>query len=65
MQYRTEGEAAIKDLNSLAAELGYTDRLNQEHFLHFLKNNPGCVEMIHDWIADQYANRMEEENDLD
>jgi hypothetical protein len=47
-----EGENGIKKLNTICSDLGY----EEERFLYgsplelFLADNPGCAEVILDWI---------------
>jgi hypothetical protein len=62
MLYHIEGEAAIRDLNCLSEELGYSSEMGQAAILNFLKHNPDCVQLIHNWIAEQYSDQLNEEN---
>lgn len=52
----TEGERAIKNLNTLCNSIGYRTEGFKfgSSFEMFLQNNPGCVEAIHNWMAENF-----------
>lgn len=64
---RTEGEAGVSNLESLAKALGYT----QNGFRHgdpislFLADNPGAIEAIHYWIRSTALNEWSEALELE
>lgn len=49
----TEGEKAIKNLNTLCSSIGYRSEGFKfgSSFEMFLQDNSGCVDVIHDWMA--------------
>ena len=48
---RTEGSRGVDNLHKLAKMLGY-DTPFRDAFEEFLSDNSGCIEAIHQWIAD-------------
>lgn len=72
-ELKTEGEQGSEDLCKLAELLGYKGYPNQlacsngayvSSLLHFFEDNPGCVEAIHDWVRNTFADDIES-NDAD
>jgi hypothetical protein len=58
-----EGSEGIHDLCRLARELGYKDPLYQLQISHdacvgdlleFLRDNPGAIEALYDWVHHNY-----------
>ncbi len=67
---RNEGTTGVKNLCRIVHAMGYKDRqyFGQFHqagsygdLITFLEDNPGCVEAIKDWIAEQDAMEWAEE----
>lgn len=71
--FRTDGSRAIEDLARLAELMGYKQsgqfainqmQLNNGHYvssiLNFFEDNSGAIEAIHEWIREQYATEIEE-----
>lgn len=56
--FRFEGEIGVKNLNKIAHALGYKEDglLYGSSFESFLQDNPGCVELIFNWIREQARN---------
>jgi hypothetical protein len=52
--YRIEGESALDSFNQIARDLGYEQNGFQygSCFEQFIIDNPGCCEVIYNWIAD-------------
>lgn len=58
---RNDGRTGVENLAKLAGALGYNDPMKFGQFLggcygdliEFLEDNPGCVEAIKEWIAEQ------------
>ena len=60
--YQTEGQRGLEVLCKISRALGYRDEMHFGQikynvtigdFLEFLKDNPGCVEAILEWIGRQ------------
>jgi hypothetical protein len=70
---RTEGETGVRNLDSLAKALGYTQSGFRDGvpLCRFLADNPGAIEAIHNWIRDtalpEWAEQLEvvDEEEID
>jgi hypothetical protein len=64
-----EGPTGVKNLCKLARALGYRDMFQMGRFdggsygdlIEFLEDNPGCVEAIKEWMAEQNIKEWVEE----
>lgn len=63
----TEGSRAIASFAALCERIGYKgNQLTLNNGSHvtsitdFLEDNPGCVEVIFDWITDNYTDEDED-----
>lgn len=65
--YLNEGERAVVNLNEIAKYIGY----EEDGFLYgsatpferFLQDNSGCVEVIKEWIADNFSDEFKDFED--
>lgn len=53
----TEGEAALSSLNKISKDIGYRQEPFRygSSFERFLQDNSGCVEAIHNWMAEHLS----------
>lgn len=53
--YNNEGTTGVKNLNSFVKKLNnnYSGKFSGSPIEDFLKDNPGCIEAIWNWIADE------------
>jgi hypothetical protein len=71
--FRAEGEEGIKNLARLAKGLGYEDPLNFGQFdgacygdlICMLEDNSGLVEVMLEWLEDNFEDQLSEESDND
>lgn len=66
--WRNDGEKAVINLNEITKYLGYSGDpyLYGSSFERFLQDNPGCIEVIKEWIGNNFAfDEFETEEDDD
>jgi hypothetical protein len=55
--HHNEGESALKNLNKICNMIGYRRDCYEygSSFETFLKDNPGCVDAIQNWMAENFT----------
>lgn len=58
--HHNEGERALKNLNTLCNDIGYRSEGYKfgSSFESFLKDNSGCVDAIHEWMAKNFTDEQ-------
>jgi hypothetical protein len=62
--HHNEGEEALKNLNKISNMIGYRREPFEEYassFEEFLKDNSGCVDAIHNWMAENLTDTQMED----